>query len=135
MYVVIEHSTGICRFASAQHLPLVFWKREKKGSAKVASEGIALGLDAGPVFDKTLAEKAVQLELGDRVVLYTDGAINAKNASGATYGEEKFYYVVNREAPKNSAAFVNFVANDVDLFHSGAPQLDDFTILTARRTA
>lgn len=135
LYVVIEHSTGIGRFASAGHLPLVFWKREKKGSAKVAGEGIALGLDAGPVFDKTLAEKAVQLDLGDRLVLYTDGAINAKNASGATYGEEKFYYVVNREAPKNSAAFVNFVANDVDLFHAGAPQLDDFTILTARRTA
>ena len=76
---------------------------------------------------------AVQMEAGDRIVLFSDGAIAAKNASGATYGEEKFYYVVNREAPKNSAAFVNFVANDVDLFHAGAPQLDDFTILTARR--
>jgi len=28
---------------------------------------------------------------------------------------------------------VNFVANDVDLFHEGSDQLDDFTILTARK--
>jgi hypothetical protein len=133
MYAVIQLSSGICRVASAQHLPLVFWKLAKKASARLQTEGIALGLDSGAVFDKTIEEKAIQLERGDRIVLYTDGAISARSAQGAQYGEEKFYYVVNRESPKNSAAFVNFVANDVDLFHAGAVQADDFTILTARR--
>jgi serine phosphatase RsbU (regulator of sigma subunit) len=66
-------------------------------------------------------------------MLYTDGAINAKNGAGAQYGEERFYYVVNREAPKNSAACVNFVANDVDLFHEGAPLMDDFSLVTVRK--
>ncbi len=133
MYAIVNKSSGICRVASAQHLPLVFWKLAKKGSARLSPEGIALGLDAGPVFDRTLTEQAIQLEKGDRIVLYTDGAISTKNANGAQYGEERFYYVVNREAPKNSAAAVNFIANDVDLFHEGAAQLDDFTILTLRR--
>jgi len=132
-YAVVNAKTGVCRVANAQHLPMVFWKRAKKASARVACPGIALGLDKGPVFDKAIEEKAIQMDPGDRIVLYTDGAINAKNAAGVTYGEEKFYYVMNREAPKNSAAFVNFVANDMDLFHEGAPQGDDFTILTARR--
>jgi sigma-B regulation protein RsbU (phosphoserine phosphatase) len=133
MYAVLDPESGVCRFASAGHLPLVFWKVAKKGSARVTTQGIALGHDAGPVFDKSIEEKAIQLDRGDRVVIFSDGAISARNASGATYGEERFYYVVNREAPKNSAAFVNFVANDVDLFHEGADQLDDFTILTARK--
>jgi len=129
----VNRTTGICTVASAQHLPLVFWKVSKKASARLACEGIALGLDAGTVFDKTIAEKSIQMDRGDRVVLYTDGAINARNAAGVQYGEERFYYVVNREAPKNSAACVNLVANDVDLFHEGAPQMDDFTVLTLRR--
>ncbi len=133
MYCILDPATGVCTFAGAQHLPLVFWKLEKKGSARVQTQGIALGHDSGPMFDKTIEEKSIQLERGDRIVLFTDGAITARNATGAAYGEERFYYVVNREAPKNSAAFVNFVANDVDLFHEGSPQLDDFTILTARR--
>lgn len=133
MYVVVNLSSGVAKVANAQHLPLVFWKLAKKASAKLAPEGIAIGLDPGPVFDKTISEKAIQLDKGDRIVLYTDGAINARNAAGAQYGEERFYYVVNREAPKNSAACVNFVANDVDLFHEGAPLLDDFTLLTVRR--
>lgn len=133
MYAVVDPESGICKVASAQHLPLVFWKVAKKGSARLTTQGIALGHDAGPVFDKSIEEKAIQLDRGDRIVLFSDGAITARNASGASYGEERFYYVVNREAPKNSAAFVNFVANDVDLFHEGAEQLDDFTILTCRK--
>lgn len=134
-YAICSKSSGICTFANAQHLPVVFWKLARKSSARVSSEGIALGLDAGAVFDKTIEEKSIQLDKGDRIVLFTDGAIAARNAAGAQYGEKRFYYVVNKEAPKNSAAFVNFVANDVDLFHEGAPQLDDFTILTVRRVS
>ena len=135
MYAVLDPESGVCKVASAQHLPLVFWKLSKKSSARLATQGIAMGHDAGPVFDKTIEEKAIQLERGDRIVLFTDGAITARNAAGATYGEQRFYYVVNREAPKNSAAFVNFVANDVDLFHEGSPQLDDFTVVTVRKLA
>ena len=30
-------------------------------------------------------------------------------------------------------AFVNFVANEVDLFHEGAMQSDDITIVTLRK--
>jgi len=133
MYVIADPESGVCKVANAQHLPLVFWKLAKKGSARLQTQGIALGHDAGPVFDKSIEEKAIKLERGDRIVLFSDGAITAKNAAGAIYGEERFYYVVNREAPKNSAAFVNFVANDVDLFHEGGDQLDDFTIVTARK--
>ena len=133
MYAVVHRTTGVCKVASAQHLPLVFWKLAKKASARLHPEGIALGLDSGAVFDKTITEKAIALEKGDRIVLFTDGAINAKNPAGAQYGEERFYYVVNREAPKNSAACVNFVANDVDLFHEGAPLTDDFTLVTVRK--
>jgi len=133
MYVVVNRTSGVCKVANAQHLPLVFWKLAKKASARLSPEGIALGLDTGAVFDKTITEKAIQLDKGDRIVLYTDGAMNGRNPAGAQYGDERFYYVVNREAPKNSAACVNFVANDVDLFHEGAPLTDDFTIVTLRR--
>ena len=133
MYAVLDPESGVCKVAAAQHLPLVFWKLSKKSSARLATQGIALGHDAGPVFDKTIEEKAIRLDKGDRIVMFTDGAITARNAAGANYGEQRFYYVVNREAPKNSAAFVNFVANDVDLFHEGSDQLDDFTIVTVRR--
>ena len=128
-----EQKKGIVAVASAGHLPLVFWKLEKKGSALLNPEGIAIGLDKGPVFEKTVVDKRIKLDRGDRYVLYTDGPVAAKNMNGEEFGEQRFYYVVSREAPKNSAAFVNFVANEVDLFHEGAVQEDDITLVTVRK--
>ncbi|MEN8151910.1 MAG: SpoIIE family protein phosphatase, partial [Planctomycetota bacterium] len=133
MYTVLDTEKGIVSVASAGHLPLVFWKLEKKGSALLNPEGIAIGLDKGPVFEKTVVDKRIKLERGDRIVLYTDGPVAAKNMEGEEFGEQRFYYTVSREAPKNSAAFVNFVANEVDLFHEGAIQEDDITLVTARK--
>jgi len=133
MYTVLDLEKGIVAVASAGHLPLVFWKLEKKGSALLNPEGIAIGLDKGPVFEKTVVDKRIKLDRGDRYVLYTDGPVAAKNMNGEEFGEQRFYYVVSREAPKNSAAFVNFVANEVDLFHEGAIQEDDITLVTVRK--
>lgn len=134
MYAVIDTDKGIVSVASAGHLPMIFWKLEKKGSALLNPEGIAIGLDKGPVFEKTVVDKRIKLERGDRIVLYTDGPVAAESAGGEEFGEQRFYYLVSREAPKNSAAFVNFVANEVDLFHEGAPQKDDITLVTVRKT-
>ena len=133
MYTVLDTEKGIVAVASAGHLPLIFWKLAKKGSALLNPEGIAIGLDKGPVFEKTVVDKRIKLEKGDRFVLYTDGPLAATNTEGEEFGEQRFYYLVSREAPKNSAAFVNFVANEVDLFHEGAPQQDDITLVTVRR--
>jgi hypothetical protein len=133
MYTILDIQKSILAVASAGHLPLIFWKFSKKGSALLNPEGIAIGLDKGPVFEKTVVDKRIKLEKADRYVLYTDGALAAKNMAGEEYGEQRFYYLVGREAPKNSAAFVNFVANEVDLFHEGAEQQDDITLVTVRK--
>ncbi len=133
MYTVLDIKKGILAVASAGHLPLIFWKFSKKGSALLNPEGIAIGLDKGPVFEKTVVDKRIKLEKADRYVLYTDGALAAQNMSGEEYGEQRFYYLVGREAPKNSAAFVNFVANEIDLFHEGAEQQDDISLVTVRK--
>ncbi len=133
MYVILEPGKAIVSVASAGHLPLIFWKLAKKASALLNPEGIAIGLDKGPVFEKTVVDKRIKIEKGDRLVLHSDGPLAAKNMEGEEYGEQRFYYLVNREAPKNSAAFVNFVANEVDLFHGGAMQEDDISIVTLRK--
>ena len=77
MYTVLDVENGILSVASAGHLPLIFWKFTKKGSALLNPEGIAIGLDKGPVFEKTVVDKRIKLEKADRYVLYTDGALAA----------------------------------------------------------
>ncbi|MEE8107111.1 MAG: PP2C family protein-serine/threonine phosphatase, partial [Planctomycetota bacterium] len=131
MAVLLDSSEGSIIAASAGHRPLLVWRKGK--IAAINPSGIALGLDIGPVFDKTIEDKRLSLQKNDRIVLYTDGATSAKNDEGEMYGDERFLESVRKQGGMNSAAFVNFAAGSVDRFLGDAPQSDDITISTLKR--
>lgn len=133
VYVVLNTADGSAMVASAGHLPLLVYRHQAGKLAKVNPEGIALGLDKGPVFDSSLQEGDIPLGVGDRIVLYTDGALRIQDEAGEEFGESRFYGAVAQEAPKNSQAFVNFVGAAIDRFHLEVPQNDDITISTIKR--
>jgi serine phosphatase RsbU (regulator of sigma subunit) len=129
--LVLDTSSGEITAASAGHRPIVLWREGK--TALINPNGIALGLDVGPVFDKTIEDKRFSMRRNDRVVLYTDGVVSAENDAGEAYGENRFLDSVRRQGAMNSAAFVNFVAGGVDKFLDGAEQADDITISTIKK--
>lgn len=133
VYVVIDTAQGKATLASAGHPAVLVFRQATGKLAKVNPAGIAMGLDVGPVFDRELEEGDVPLGPGDRLVLYTDGALKITNEGGEEFGEQRFYAAVAREAPKNSQAFVNFVGSAIDQFHLTTPQNDDVTISTVKR--
>ena len=133
LYAVIDTGNGTAKVASAGHLPLVIYRHGIGKTAVVNPEGIALGLDVGPVFDRSVTEVEVDIGVGDRLVLHTDGALQVQNETGDEYGEARLYDVIKQKAPMNSQAFVNFVGSAIDLFHTTTPQNDDITISTVKR--
>jgi sigma-B regulation protein RsbU (phosphoserine phosphatase) len=133
LYVVIDTGNGTAKVASAGHLPLVVYRHAIGKTAVVNPEGIALGLDVGPVFDRSVTEVDVDIGVGDRLVLHTDGALKVQNDAGDEYGEARLYDAIKQKAPMNSQAFVNFVGSAIDLFHATTPQYDDITLSTVKR--
>jgi serine phosphatase RsbU (regulator of sigma subunit) len=133
LYAVIDTGNGTAKVASAGHLPLVIYRHGIGKTAIVNPEGLALGLDVGPVFDRSVTEVEVDIGVGDRLVLHTDGALKVQNETGDEYGEARLYDVIKQKAPMNSQAFVNFVGSAIDLFHTATPQNDDITISTVKR--
>jgi serine phosphatase RsbU (regulator of sigma subunit) len=133
LYVVIDTTAGVAKVASAGHLPLVVYRHSIGKTAVVNPQGIALGLDVGPVFDREITEVEVEVGVGDRLVLHTDGALKVQSDTGDEYGEARLYASIKQEAPKNSQAFVNFVGGSIDQFHLTTPQNDDITISTVKR--
>ncbi len=133
LYVVIDTASGTAKVASAGHLPMVVYRHQAGQTAVVNPEGVALGLDVGPVFDRALTEVEVSLGVGDRLVLHTDGAVKVTNDVGEEFGERRLYDAIKEKAPMNSQAFVNFVGSGIDAFHPATPQDDDITISTVKR--
>lgn len=78
--------------------------------------------------DPGLAETVVRLEPGDRLVLFTDGFLEAKTPDGEVFGEHRFAEAMVRLAPLESAALIDEIVAEVERFAAGKLD-DDLTML------
>ncbi|MFH0944349.1 MAG: SpoIIE family protein phosphatase [Planctomycetota bacterium] len=131
---VLDPKTGKMIVANAGHNPVIRYVAEKKGVKPLHSDGIALGFDKGPVFDRSLVELEVQLDPGDRIVLCTPGVFGISNREGTELGEANFYRLIAREGAKSSEAFVNLVAHTLEKYVEGGSIDSDITFVTVKRT-
>ena len=90
---------------------------------EVNAEGLALGLDAGPVFEKGLRSVAVQVSPGTRLVVSNE----------ATSRLEGFADLVGQHAPKHTAPFMNMVLGAVEGDAGEGGLREDVVLVTAKR--
>jgi serine phosphatase RsbU (regulator of sigma subunit)/CHASE3 domain sensor protein len=75
-----------------------------------------------------MAETTIQLRPGDRLILYTDGFLEAKAPDGAIFGENRFAEALIRLAPLDSNELGEELVRDVEHFAAGKLD-DDLTML------
>ncbi len=133
LLAVLDPDTGRVCVANAGHAPLITWRRSTGKIAAQHSEGIALGFDSGPVFDRTLKVLDVDLEPGDRIVLLCAGVGGLQGAEGGELGDRRFLGLIQHEAEHPSGQFVKRVAALLAKFRGKQPLSVDVTLLTLRR--
>jgi serine phosphatase RsbU (regulator of sigma subunit) len=105
LYVLIDAATGRARVACAGHkAPLLRIAAADGKLRTIQPEGIALGLDKGPVFDRTLKVVQIEIEPGDRLLLCSTGPLRMPDPAGKELGEKAFYAEVVRAAAKSPQA-------------------------------
>lgn len=132
LYLVLNLNTKVCLVSSAGHNPLIIWRYATRTCGLVNPNGIALGFDKGPLFDKTIKEQAIQLKPGDRLVAYTDGVVETMDPARQEFGNQRFYQLVNQLGEKNSKEFIDLVIGVLDNYKQEAPQHDDITMVSLR---
>ncbi|MBI5360009.1 MAG: SpoIIE family protein phosphatase [Planctomycetes bacterium] len=126
---VAEHKLLV---SSAGHNPLIVVRKRTGKVELINPNGIALGFDKGPIFQRTVKESVINIEPGDRFVFYTDGVPEAMNAEDELFGEERFHKLCVALADKESNGFVSAIVNAIDDHKGDAPQHDDITLVTLR---
>jgi len=129
LYMVLNMKTLTIQVVNAGHNPLILWR---DGARLVNPQGIAIGLNAGEVFEKRLEEDLIQLQPGDRLVAYTDGVVEAMNERREEFGEERFVELVEKYAERTSAEFVNQLMRAIEKHQGRAGQHDDITVVTVK---
>ncbi|MFG0316041.1 MAG: PP2C family protein-serine/threonine phosphatase [Planctomycetota bacterium JB042] len=131
--LIVDPKSGKVEISNAGHNAVIHYKAESKAVEPIHADGIALGFDKGPVFDRSLMPKEVQLEPGDRVVLCTPGVYSVQNHEGVELGEQNFYRLCAREGGKSSSAFVNLMADTLEKYAEAGAIESDITFVTVKR--
>jgi serine phosphatase RsbU (regulator of sigma subunit) len=133
VYATIDTSTGEVRWMNMGHpAPLILRAqtvnpRDSNGARGYFLEGPrnrVLGWFDDPGFSET----HVRLEPGDRLVLFTDGFIEAKSPDGEVFGEHRLAEALGRLAPLDADAIGAELVREVETFAAGKLD-DDLTML------
>jgi len=110
LYVLVDPSTDRAQVACAGHkVPLVRYCAADEKLRLVHPEGIALGFDRGPVFDRTLRVQEIELAPGDRLFLTNASAVGLTDPDGEELGERSFYQAVLRHVKQPTPRFLRGV--------------------------
>ena len=92
---------------------------------RLASHHFPLGITR---IDASASEmQEVALQRGDRILLYTDGLLEAVNTAGEAFGDSRLLQVIDQHA-QAEGCFDKLVGTMQDFTH-GLPQTDDVTIV------
>jgi serine phosphatase RsbU (regulator of sigma subunit) len=130
LYGVLDKRTHTFSYSRAGHeLPLIV---SAHGEVHLApyDQGQLLGILDNPILD----EQTLSIPPGGMVLLYTDGAIDARHSNGESFGLERL--------SKEAAALGDGSAQEqcdklwqlLEKFQSKTPQEDDVTLVTVRST-
>jgi sigma-B regulation protein RsbU (phosphoserine phosphatase) len=125
-----SESRTLC-FANAGHNPVLFLSAggtSRKSIRWLEPTGPAIGL----VEDFAIGTKELSLQVGDLLVLYTDGVTEATDPSGREYGTRGLENLVLQGPEESAQQLLARLRHDLQGFIKGRPLADDTTALICR---
>jgi len=120
-YVHLNAQSGELRYSAAGHPPMLLLRNG--AITRVEENGLMLA-----AFDFASYANAVhKLEPGDRLLLYTDGIVEAANASGDFFGQDSLGDLLKSTAQLSSSSVADSIMASVRRW--SARQDDDLTVL------
>ena len=133
MTVVAIDSQGSLRFARAGHMPMIHYQARTAKVTARAPMGIAVGLENGSRFDRSIEELSLQPETGDVLILYTDGVVETMNASMNQYGDTALQEVILKNSHRPAEQIKEAILTDLAGYRGTAPPHDDLTLIVLKR--
>ncbi len=112
------------------HLPMIVHRHGTGQCENIQTKGTFLNFVAD--VSEITENSAFELDMGDTLVMYTDGLTEAENRDGQLLGLGGLAEIVAVHADKNTADFRDAVMDDV-LTWCDHNRADDFTLLVVRR--
>jgi serine phosphatase RsbU (regulator of sigma subunit) len=113
---------GMLRWSNAGHCPPLIVHRSGE-LTRLQATGMPLGM----LEEATFEARSTQLESGDKIVVYTDGVLEAENRAGKFFGNKRLETLLRAEAGKTCTDLLAALFQAVEAFTEDVPQSDDIT--------
>jgi len=124
IYGVLDTETNLIRFCQAGHPSAI--KIRKDGTAIEVGEG---GFPVGLWPEMTYDETQVELNPGERLVLYSDGILACQNADGEEYSMERLKWLLIENAKKSLKETLQALEDDLYAWRGAGEFPDDISLL------
>jgi serine phosphatase RsbU (regulator of sigma subunit) len=126
-YGVLERKTRRLRYANAGHPFPIQYSARTGEVAELPARGFLLGVMAEEMY----AEQVVDLEPGDRLVLFTDGVADCRDERGETFGHDRVRDLLPSLAKGTAAQITERYVKELNRFRGDAKRVDDMTLVVA----
>ncbi len=128
IYAVMDVKSNHLRIANAGHpYPICYQPGTRQVSLWTIPGGPALGIledQAYPVSEK-------EVQVGDRILFYTDGLTEAMSQENEEFGEARLLEMIREHGPREPVDILDAIRLAVDVHRNGEPVSDDFSMLIA----
>ena len=127
-YVYLDLKDNFMRYAGAGHPPLLLCRSSSGKAAKVLENGLVLGMFP----EATYETLELPLEPGDRIVLCTDGILEAPNRVHEQYGTDRLMRFMENNTSLRADKFADAFLHELSLWSEQSSehgQQDDITLL------
>jgi CheY-like chemotaxis protein len=127
-YTILDAPTGAAFFVNAGHPPAYLCEPRTGKIDRLGSNEIPLGIERFQAVEMCHA-----LGPGCRMVLYTDGILEACNPAGQCYGSGRLEDAIRQHAAQGQDACADGIMAEVSEFRQDAPQTDDESVVVVDR--
>jgi phosphoserine phosphatase RsbU/P len=127
-YVFLDMYNNTVQYAGAGHPPLLLRRARTRETIECLQNGLMLG----PFSHATYSALSFAHEMGDRIVLITDGIVEAADSSGDQFGMRRLKEIVESQDDLPANGFADALFRSLSSWSEraiGARQSDDITLL------
>jgi sigma-B regulation protein RsbU (phosphoserine phosphatase) len=120
---------GSFTYGAAGHPPMLWLHAAEARVEEVLENGLLMGQFP----DAEYTERKGRLDVGDRVLLYTDGALEMASPSGEEFGPSRLAESLEASAKQSLEAAADHLLTRLAAWRAEAPVSDDLTFVLAER--
>jgi len=126
----VDVRSHLLHFANAGHAPALHYSAKRNRFRTLDATGMPLGVQDPPEY---VTGPTIRLDVGDVVVLATDGIVEAMDTHGKQFGLARLKDFVRKNLALPLTELVTKIGDEVKAHYQAEAPADDLTVLALRR--